>query len=47
MYFRLRLMHRLGLLGPLLRIERQIETWAAGSPARPRVAFQRVPRHQA
>jgi hypothetical protein len=29
MMLRLRLMHRLGLLGPLLRAHRRIESWGA------------------
>ena len=33
MYLRLRLAHRLCLLGPLLRLQRGIETWAAVGPS--------------
>jgi hypothetical protein len=33
MMLRLRLMQRLGLLGPILRAHRRIEAWAATEPA--------------
>lgn len=32
MYLRLRIAQRLRLLGPLVRTERRIETWATGVP---------------
>jgi hypothetical protein len=33
MMLRLRLMQRLGLLGPILRAHRRIEDWTAAEPA--------------
>jgi hypothetical protein len=46
MYLRLRIAHRLRLLGPLLRFERRIETWAARPPVLPRATLNPAPRHQ-
>jgi hypothetical protein len=43
MYLRLRLAQRLRLLGPLVRLERRVETWATGVPARPRATFDPTP----
>jgi hypothetical protein len=46
MFLRLRLAHRLRLLGPLLRLERCVETWAQAPAARPRGTISATPRNQ-
>jgi hypothetical protein len=40
-------MHRLGLLGPLLRAHRRIENWSAGEPAPRAIVVRPKPRAQA
>jgi hypothetical protein len=43
MFLRLRLARRLGLLGPTLRFERRVESWAARPTVDRQPAFEPAP----
>jgi hypothetical protein len=47
MMLRLRLMHRLGLLGPLLRAHRRVENWGTDGELPQAIVVRPKPRAQA